>query len=328
MTAVAPLPRAALTRDDLPVLDIRKVGGALGAEVRGLTLGAELDDATATAVQVALAEHQVLFFRDQHHLDRESQWEAAARLGTPTEPHPTVKSRGALLLELEGAANAWHSDVTFVDRVPKASLLRAVTLPPYGGTTVWASTTAAYDALPAPLQVLAEELWALHTNRYDYAEHGRESGYGENAYYQEFTSERFETRHPVVRIHPETGRKSLVLGQFVKHLLDVSPRDSRALLDLLQHRIIRLENTVRWDWRNGDVALWDNRATQHYGVADFGEHRRQLHRVTLAGDIPVDVRGRRSTTVAGDPENYSPVVAAPLLPGVGAPSLPEPAGLR
>lgn len=317
MTAVAPYTPAPAGAD-LPVLDVRKVGGMLGAEVRGLALGPGLDEPTATAVLVALAEHQVLFFRDQHHLDRRSQWEAAARLGTPTEPHPTVKSRGSLLLELEGAANAWHSDVTFVDRVPKASLLRPVTLPPYGGSTVWASTTAAYDALPAPLRALAEELWALHTNRYDYAEHGRASTYGENAYYKEFTSERFETRHPVVRVHPETGKKSLVLGQFVRQLLDVSPRDSRALIDLFQDRVTRLENTVRWNWRPGDVALWDNRATQHYGVADFGEHRRQLHRVTLAGDIPVDVRGRRSETLIGDPDAYSPVVEAPVLPGAGA----------
>ncbi|GAA5050783.1 TauD/TfdA dioxygenase family protein [Nocardia callitridis] len=314
MTAVAAPPaRSVSTRRELPVLDVCKVGGALGAEVRGITLGQELDDPTATAIQVALAEHQVLFFRDQHHLDRSTQWQAAARLGTPTQPHPTVKSRGTDLLELEGAANAWHSDVTFVDRVPKASLLRAVTLPPYGGTTVWASTTAAYDALPVSLRHLAEELWALHTNRYDYAEHGR-SSYSDNTYYQEFTNEQFETRHPVVRLHPETGKKSLVLGQFVKTLLDVSAQDSRALMELFQQRIIRLENTVRWDWRDGDVALWDNRATQHYGVADFGEHRRQLHRVTLAGDLPVSVDGEVSQTVVGNPENYSPIVAAPTLP--------------
>ncbi|WP_406275090.1 TauD/TfdA dioxygenase family protein [Nocardia sp. NBC_00881] len=87
-----------------------------------------------------------------------------------------------------------------------------------------------------------------------------------------------------------------------------------ALIDLFQERVTRLENTVRWDWHNDDVALWDNRATQHYGVADFGEHRRQLHRVTLAGDIPVAVNGRLSETVAGNPENYSPIVAAPILP--------------
>ena len=114
----------------------------------------------------------MIFFRGQHDLDDEGQLAFARTLGTPTTAHPTVTSRGTRLLPIDSRydkANSWHTDVTFVDRIPKASLLRAVTLPSYGGTTTWASTEAAYDQLPAPLRALAENLWAVHTNLYDYA---------------------------------------------------------------------------------------------------------------------------------------------------------------
>ena len=130
-----------------------------------------LDAETVAAINEALLEHKVIFFRDQHDLDDDGQLAFASKLGTPTTAHPTL-SRGASVLPIDSRydkANSWHTDVTFVDRVPKASLLRAVTLPSYGGTTTWASTEAAYEQLPAPLRALTENLWAVHTNNYDYA---------------------------------------------------------------------------------------------------------------------------------------------------------------
>ena len=188
--------------------------------------------------------------------------------------------------------------------VPKASLLRAVTLPDYGGTTTWANTEAAYEQLPAPLRVLAENLWAVHTNLYDYAaEHptdGVEDQLAASAaeYRREFESTYYETEHPVVRIHPETGKRVLLLGHFVKRFVGLGAAESAALFALFQARVTKLENTVRWNWRLGDLAIWDNRATQHYAIADYDDQFRRLSRVTLAGDIPVGVHGERSRVVS------------------------------
>ena len=197
-----------------------------------------------------------------------------------------------------------------MDRVPAISILRAIELPPYGGNTVWANTARAYDELPEALKALADRLWAVHTNLYDYAADVDSTRIGgvdvkEEAYRDEFESLRYETEHPVVRVHPETGERALLLGHFVKRIVGVSTAESRAIFDLLQNRVTRLENTVWWQWSHGDVAVWDNRATQHYGVADYDEQRRRLHRITIAGDVPVSVDGVASTTIVGDAAHFS-----------------------
>lgn len=292
-----------------------KLGARIGARIDGVDLARGVDAATADRINDALLEHKVIFLRGQHGLDDDSQLAFARMLGTPTTAHPTVTSRGAKVLPIDSRydkANSWHTDVTFVDRIPKASLLRAITLPPYGGTTTWASTEAAYDRLPEPLRALAESLWAVHTNTYDYAgdvdarlEHLADT---ERQYREEFVSDYYETEHPVVRVHPETGRKVLLLGHFVKHFVGLGQSESAALFQLLQNRITKLENTIRWSWELGDIAVWDNRATQHYAVSDYDDQFRRLSRVTLAGDIPVDVHGERSRVVAGDASTYSAVV--------------------
>jgi alpha-ketoglutarate-dependent taurine dioxygenase len=301
-------------------LRVVKLGAHIGARIDGVRLDGGLDPATVAVVNEALLEHKVVFFRGQHHLDDDEQLAFARRLGTPTTAHPTVTSRGKRILPIDSRydkANSWHTDVTFVDRIPKASLLRAVTLPEYGGTTTWASTEAAYDQLPAPLRALVESLWAVHTNQFDYAaDHdGRHDvpAATEREYRQEFVSEYFETEHPVVRIHPETGRKVLLLGHFIKQFVGLGVAESTALLALLQNRVTRLENTVRWSWEPGDLAVWDNRATQHYAVADYDDQYRRLSRVTLAGDIPVDVDGQHSRVIAGDASGYSDVVVPVAL---------------
>ena len=216
----------------------------------------------------------------------------------------------------QGKANSWHTDVTFVDRIPSISVLRAVTLPPYGGTTVWANTVRAYETLPAPLKALAERLRAVHSNRYDYAGHRGEQRIGgvdvkEQAYREEFEQLEFIAEHPVVRVHPETREPAFVLGHFVRGLVGLRAQDSPALFDLFQRPIVRLENTVRWSWEPGDIAIWDNRATQHYAVADYDEHPRMMHRITLAGDIPVGLDGVPGLALKGDASHYSDVVAPP-----------------
>jgi alpha-ketoglutarate-dependent taurine dioxygenase len=294
-------------------LQIRKLGAHIGAELAGVALGGDLDVTTVAAINTALLTHKVIFFRDQHHLDDEGQLAFASRLGTPTIAHPTVTSRGHRVLPIDSRyerANSWHTDVSFVDRVPKASLLRAVTLPSYGGTTTWASTEAAYAQLPEPLRVLAEQLWAVHTNTYDYVAEYPADVETVAQYRAEFESVHYETEHPVVRVHPETGKRVLLLGTFVNRFVSLGQAESATLLDLLQDRVTKLENTVRWTWRLGDVAIWDNRATQHYAVADYDDQYRRLSRVTLAGDVPVDVNGRSSRVIAGDASHYSDVVGA------------------
>lgn len=292
-------------------LDIRRVGGLIGAEVSGVTLSPDLPDDVALAIQEALATHKVLFFRDQDHLTDETQEQFAARLGEPV-PHPTVPvaAGSSYLLELNsehgGRANSWHTDVTFVPDYPKASILRAVTSPEYGGDTVWANTTEAYQRLPDALKALVDNLWALHTNAYDYA--AARSSVSKEALERHrnvFASTVYETEHPVVRIHPVTGERTLVLGHFIKSFIGLSTQDSRRLLELLQEHVIRLENTVRWRWRQGDVAIWDNRATQHYAVDDYGDQRRVMRRVTLRGDVPVAIDGRRSRLVSPDQTPHS-----------------------
>jgi alpha-ketoglutarate-dependent taurine dioxygenase len=296
-------------------LHVAKLGENIGARVDGVRLG-ELDADTATAINRALAAHKVLFFRGQHHLDDDSHYAFAESLGVPTTPHPTLKFDGSRVMRLESigarGANQWHTDVTFVDRPPKASILRAVELPAYGGTTTWASTVAAYQQLPQPLQGLADNLWAVHDNAFDYAQFDPAKLAAIEAnpeavlkYADEFHSTHFETQHPVVRVHPETGERALLLGAFAKSILGVNGAESQALFRIFQDRITWLENTIRWNWDLGDVAIWDNRATQHYAVSDYGGQARSMRRITLAGDIPVSVRGERSRVISGDAAEYS-----------------------
>ncbi|NGO13966.1 TauD/TfdA family dioxygenase [Streptomyces sp. HC44] len=284
-------------------LTIEKVGGRIGAVISGVRLGGDLDEATVAAIRAAILEHKVVFFRDQQHLDAESHEAFGRLLGEPVA-HPTVPSvdgRYAFGIDNDhgGRANQWHSDVTFVPAYPAFSILRAEVVPPYGGNTLWADTATAYARLPGPLKALADSLRAEHTNDYDYAAARPHAGSAELERHRKvFTSTKFRTEHPVVRVHPETGERTLVLGNFVQKLVGLHSGDSRAIIGVLQSHIERPENTVRWQWRAGDVAIWDNRATQHYGVDDSDDHERTLRRVTIDGDVPVGVDGRHSLLLA------------------------------
>ncbi|MEE1752932.1 TauD/TfdA dioxygenase family protein [Streptomyces sp. SP18CS02] len=293
---------AASAEDDLPArgeVTVQRLGGRLGAVVSGVRLGPGLAPETVAAVRAALLAHKVIFFHDQDHLTEDDHEAFARLLGTPVA-HPTVPSadgRYSLGIDSDhGArANQWHTDVTFVPAYPAFSILRAVTVPPYGGDTLWANTATAYANLPAPLRTLADSLRAEHSNVYDYVAVRPDALPEALAQYREvFTSTSFRTEHPVVRVHPETGERALLLGNFVQRISGVSGADSRALVNLFQSHIERPENTVRWRWQKGDVAIWDNRATQHYGVDDSGDHERRLRRVTVDGDVPVGVDGLAS----------------------------------
>jgi taurine dioxygenase len=285
-----------------------KLGSRIGAEISGVRLGGDLPYAAVEEIRAALLAHKVIFFRDQHHLDDQQQLGFAALLGTPIG-HPAAAALGqdtTVITPINsefGKANRWHTDVTFAANYPAASILRAVTLPSYGGSTLWANTATAYAELPQPLQCLVDNLWALHTNRYDYiaAQETESTTDLQRAFRQAFEKPDFRTEHPVVRVHPETGERTLVTGDFVRSFVGLDSQESSALFELLQRRITLPENTIRWNWQPGDVAIWDNRATQHRAVDDYDDQYRLMHRVTLMGDVPVDVQGQRSRVVSGAP---------------------------
>jgi alpha-ketoglutarate-dependent sulfate ester dioxygenase len=296
-------------------IDVTQVGGVIGAVIGGIRVGGDVDPEAVAELRAALLRHKVVFLRDQQHASDADQLAFARLLGTPTKPHPTVSGDGQAILPIDseqGKANSWHTDVTFVDRVPAISVLRAITLPPYGGTTVWANTATAYQRLQPALKALVAELRAIHSNLYDYAAERPQVGgidVRQQEYRREFAQLEFETEHPVVRIHPETDEPTLLLGHFVKSFVGFSSSDSHDLYTLLQRHVTRLENTVRWTWRDGDIAIWDNRATQHYAVADYDDLPRLLHRITIAGDIPVGISGDTSVVRKGDASHYSELAA-------------------
>ncbi|PVE52662.1 taurine dioxygenase [Arthrobacter sp. TPD3018] len=288
-------------------LDIVPVAGKIGAEIRGVALSGDLDDLTIAAIQQALGRHKVIFFRGQPHLDDETHEAFAARLGEPLA-HPTVPvAEGSrFLLELnsrEGeAASQWHTDITFLPAFPAASILRALVIPPAGGDTLWANTVAAYEGLPPALKALVEDLRAVHTNAYDYASARPEASADAIRRHREvFASTVYETEHPVVHVHPVTGEKALLLGNFVKNFVGLNREDSNRVFQILQDQITKPENTVRWRWQPGDVAIWDNRATQHRAIADFGRQKRHLRRATIAGSVPVALDGAHSRAVKPEP---------------------------
>jgi taurine dioxygenase len=282
-------------------LGVSPVSGRIGAEITGVALGGDLDPATISEIRAALLAHKVVFLRGQEHLDDAAHQAFAQRLGTPVG-HPTLPGEGGdFLLELDshrgGKANSWHTDVTFVPDYPAISILRAVVIPPAGGDTTWANCVAAHDRLPPSLRALAETLWTVHSNDYDYTANQEAPDEALDAYQATFTSTIIETEHPLVRVHPETGERALVLGSFFKRFVGHGHDESRRLYDLFQSHVTRLENTVRWRWRVGDVAIWDNRATQHYAIDDYGGAHRIMRRVTLAGDVARGLDGRSSRRI-------------------------------
>ncbi|MBO7940833.1 MULTISPECIES: TauD/TfdA dioxygenase family protein [Streptomyces] len=296
-------------------LDIRKVTAHIGAQVSGVDLARPLDADTVAALREALNVHKALVF-DDVRLDDAGQQAFARHFGDLTTAHPTVAAvdgaPNVLPVDSEqGSANHWHTDVTFVLNPPQASTLRALTLPPYGGETLIASSAAAYRQLPEPLRRLADTLWAEHTNDYDYAVPAEEIDEERAAQRARFTSIKYRTAHPVVRVHPLTGERGLFIGGFAQRIVGLSVGESRKLLDLLQSYVVRPENILRHRWSENQLVLFDNRITQHYAVDNYDRQARRLHRVTVAGDVPVGVEGKESYSIEGDAAHYTPVAETP-----------------
>lgn len=290
----------ALIDNVIPRTDVVKRAARIGAEIRNIKLSGDLPDETIAAINGLLVEHKVIFFRDQGHLDDAEQERFGSRLGKLVPHLPLGATSGTVsMLEIDSSrggfrTDLWHIDLAYVDAYPKILVLRGVIIPPVGGDTVWSNTAAAYLDLPVALQRLADELWAVHSNAYDFAEIVRPTA-AEKKFYDDVIARcMFETEHPVVRVHPETGERTLVLGCYVKRFLDVPKYDGQKLFDLFQSHITAAENTVRWNWKQGDVAIWDNRATMHYALKDYGNQPRVVRRAAIDGEVPVSVDGRCS----------------------------------
>lgn len=248
---------------------VRRLGAALGAEVTGLDLDTADDDDVA-AIRTLLLEHLVLFFPGQSlSLDghvalgrRFGELEIHPNLPNPDDDHPEVVE---LKASFGGIADEWHTDVTFLPNPSVMSIMHMVTCPEVGGDTMWANQYLAYERLSAPLRDLVDGLHAVH----DATPHGKPE---------------MSALHPVVRVHPETGRRSLLVNEhFTRRIAELSHDESRMLLDHLVRWSVREQFTVRYRWTPGTVAMWDNRCTQHFVVNDF-EGERVIQRVTVLGD--------------------------------------------
>ncbi|WP_326668392.1 TauD/TfdA family dioxygenase [Streptomyces canus] len=295
-------------------IEIRKVTARIGAHISGVDISRPLDEETAAALRDALNVHKALVFSDVN-LDDEGQQAFARQFGELTTAHPTVPAvdgaPNVLPVDSEEgrAANNWHTDVTFVLNPPQASTLRSLTIPPYGGETLIANSAAAYRNLPEPLRRLADGLWAEHTNDYDYAVPEETVDEEQAARRAQFTSIKFRTAHPVVRVHPLTGERGLFIGGFAQRIVGLSVSESRKVLDLLQAYVTRPENLLRHRWSENQLVLFDNRITQHYAVDNYDGLPRRLHRVTVAGDVPVGIEGKESYSIEGDASHYTAVAA-------------------
>ncbi len=252
-------------------LEVSRLSAALGAEITNVDL-AKVTEAEVEEIRSLLNEHKVIFFPGQK-ISMDEHVDFGSKFGE-LEGHPNLKKNNSdshpkvfeLVASEGGIADEWHTDITFQDQPALMSVLHMVKCPEIGGDTMWSSLSAAYDALSDPLKDLCDGLTALHDAR----PHGK----------PEKTA-----IHPVVRTHPETGKKILYVNEhFTRRIVEMSMDESDMLLSHLTKWVTRPEFTVRYNWTEGTIAMWDNRSTQHYVVNDFKDER-IIQRVTIMGDV-------------------------------------------
>ena len=285
----------------------------IGAEIRGVDLTRPLPAEQLAAVRQAFLKWKVIFFRDQN-LDHAQHVAMARQFGEPTighavfghvEDHPEIysvaKNRTAnekydamMLTPWFG----WHTDVTAAVNPPCASILRGVTIPPYGGDTMWTNLVAAYAGLSEPMRAFVDQLRGIH------AFEPRGDAKAGSAYNERVKRRALKSEHPLVTVHAETGERVLFVSpSFLKSIVGLTQRESAKILEILWEHAVRPEYTVRFKWSPGDIAFWDNRSTAHLAPRDIFQSAfdRQLYRITLVGEKLVGVDGQPSRSIEGLP---------------------------
>ncbi|MGC3986709.1 MAG: TauD/TfdA family dioxygenase [Pseudorhodoferax sp.] len=274
-------------------MQIKRTAGALGAELQGLNLATGLTPAVAAEIRQALLAHQVIFIRNQE-LTPAQFLQFAQAMGEPVEypfvkgleGFPTIIEVKKLEHEKHNFGGVWHSDTTYLERPPMGSMLLSRQVPPYGGDTLFASQYAAYEALSPTMQRLLAPLVGISSSAKADVSKTREDRIKSDG--KQEAPKDYRAEHPVVRTHPETGRKALFVN--VAHtsgIVGMRDEESAPLLRFLFEHQIRPEFTCRFNWEPHAIAFWDNRCVQHNPVNDYHGHRRVMHRITLQGDKPV-----------------------------------------
>ncbi len=300
--------------DTVPTtIEVRPYSFHIGAEISGVDLSRPLGAKTVAEIRAAFLKWKVVFFRGQS-LDHARHIAFARQFGDLTvghavfgnvDGHPEIYSvaKHRKAARYEGPSmvrpwSGWHADITAAINPPAASILRGVTIPPYGGDTQWTNLVAAYNGLSDTMRGFIDGLRGIHRFA---APQGVATT---NEYNKLLTSRGQVSEHPLVRVHPETGERALYVSpSFLKSIVGLHPRENQQLLELLWEHAVRPDYTVRFRWQAGDIAFWDNRSTCHLAPSDIfqTDADRQLYRVTLVGDVPVGIDGARSTAIEGEP---------------------------
>lgn len=261
----------------------------IGAVVDGVDLREPLSAETAASLRRALLDHGVIFLRDQD-ITPEQFWSFMEHFGQPHKEESTGSDtdgpsdvQSADLGPTRYATAVWHADTTSLERPPIATALRAIEVPQFGGDTCWSSMHAAWEGLSAPMQKMLEGMTAVHSIQLTVDRMNEYGSFFEQSYGQRNAREQV---HPVVLVHPETGRKALYVSEcFTTRILELEPSESAAVLSMLFRHIERPDFTMRWRWSQNDLAFWDNRSVQHYAVPDY-QTTRCMQRIVLAGVKP------------------------------------------
>ena len=271
-------------------IDVHPVSGALGAEITGVDLSLPLDTEVVSEIRKALLNHLVIFFQNQV-ITPQQQLNFAEQFGVPMD-YPQLKGlpecplvTEVIKLEHETLhfGGVWHSDTTYLQQPPMASMLYAIEIPPYGGDTLFSNQYMAYETLSDGLKKTLSELVAVNTSSKTEVSMTREDRMREAGTELNILS----ASHPAVRTHPETGSKALYVNKaHTTHFKDWTELESKSLLEFLFHHQVRAELTCRFSWEKNSLAFWDNRCVQHNPVNDYQGFRRIMHRVTIAGGTP------------------------------------------